>query len=308
MADPTPTLLTSLHADPSTRWLQDLMAHAHRHEASDIHFEPAAAGLGVRLRIDGQLQTHPSPDGQWRDRIISKIKVLSRLDIAEKRLPQDGRLQWPLGDLQLSLRVSTLPTLHGEKLVLRLLPTEQHPRPLESLGYTPGQLQQVKQALASPHGLILVTGPTGSGKSATLMACMQSLIHLSLNITTVEDPVEQTVVGINQVSINEKIGFDFPTALRALLRQDPDVLMVGEIRDLQTALVAAQAAQTGHLVLSTLHTNTAASAVLRLRHMVVPPDHLAASLRLVCAQRLVRLLCTHCRLPTPSGHWRAAAG
>lgn len=305
MADSPSALSSGLHGDPSTRWLQDLMSFAHGHQASDIHFEPSAAGLGVRLRIDGQLQAYPAPNGQWRDRIVSKIKVLSRLDIAEKRLPQDGRLQWSLSDASLSLRVSTLPTVHGEKLVLRLLPTEQRPRAIDSLGYTRDQLHQVRRALASPHGLILVTGPTGSGKSATLMACLQSLLHLSLNITTVEDPVEQMVSGINQVSINEKIGFDFPTALRALLRQDPDVLMVGEIRDLPTAMVAAQAAQTGHLVLSTLHTNTAASAVLRLRHMGVPSDHLAASLRLVCAQRLVRLLCLHCRSQNAPGRWQA---
>lgn len=305
MADSILSHASNHQSDPVSRWAQDLLAHAHQNRASDIHLEPLQNDLCVRLRIDGQLMTYPSPVASWRDRIISKFKVLSRMDIAEKRLPQDGRLQWPVNGISLGLRISSIPTMNGEKLVLRLLPTEQTPRSLSALGYTPDQLAQVQRALASPHGLILVTGPTGSGKSATLMAHLQSLDHRSLNITTIEDPVEQVLQGINQIGINEKIGLDFPTTLRALLRQDPDVLLVGEVRDLSTAMVAAQAAQTGHLVLSTLHTNTAASAILRLRHMGVPADHLAACVRLVCAQRLVRLLCTHCKSMRPNGSWHA---
>jgi type II secretory ATPase GspE/PulE/Tfp pilus assembly ATPase PilB-like protein len=305
MADPLTLHASTLQTDPISRWVQDLLSHAHRMRASDVHLEPLPNDLCVRLRIDGHLSMYPSPNPSWRDRIISKFKVLSRMDIAEKRLPQDGRLQWTVSGISLGLRISSIPTLNGEKLVLRLLPTDQKPRSLNTLGFSSEQLNQVQRALASPHGLILVTGPTGSGKSATLMAHLQSLDHQSLNITTVEDPVEQVLKGINQIGINEKIGLDFPTTLRALLRQDPDVLLVGEIRDLSTAMVAAQAAQTGHLVLSTLHTNTAVSAVLRLRHMGVPADHLAACLRMVCAQRLVRLLCVHCKFKRPNGSWHA---
>ncbi len=287
--------------DPSARWLNDLMTEAVQRRASDIHLEPTPGGLTVRLRIDGRLKPLPAPDPLWRDRVLARFKVLARMDIAEKRLPQDGRAQWRLADRWVNLRVSSLPTVQGEKMVLRLLPGVQRPPELSSLGYTPTQLAGLTSALRSPHGLVLVTGPTGSGKSATLMACLGSLDAQALNITTVEDPVEQLLADVNQVSVNDKIGFDFPTALRALLRQDPDVLMVGEIRDLPTALVASQAAQTGHLVLSTLHTNTAASAVVRLRHMGVPADHLAACLRLVMAQRLVRLLCPHCKRTSATG-------
>ena len=305
MVDPSVPHLSLAQSDPVARWVNELLSHAHQNRASDIHLEPLPNELKVRLRIDGHLMPYASPSVNWRDRIISKFKVMSRMDIAEKRLPQDGRLQWTSGNVSMGLRASSLPTLHGEKLVLRLLPNEQQPRTMNSLGYDPKQVEHVQQALSSPHGLILVTGPTGSGKSATLMACLQSLDQNSLNITTVEDPVEQVILGINQIGINEKIGLDFPTTLKALLRQDPDVLLVGEIRDLPTAMVAAQAAQTGHLVLSTLHTNSASSAVLRLRHMGVPADHLAACLRLVCAQRLVRLLCPHCKTLQTQGHWIA---
>ena len=302
----SPSFLPRLQADDAASlWLDQLLTLSLQDQASDLHFEPAGQCLRVRRRIDGLLQEVEVPAAIHPERMVSRLKILARMDIGEKRRPQDGRWAIDWQGERVHIRVSSMPTVRGEKLVLRLLPTEQRPRAIDSLGYTRDQLHQVRRALASPHGLILVTGPTGSGKSATLMACLQSLLHLSLNITTVEDPVEQMVSGINQVSINEKIGFDFPTALRALLRQEPDVQMVGEFRDLPTAMVAAQAAQTGHLVLSTLHTNTAASAVLRLRHMGVPSDHLAASLRLVCAQRLVRLLCLHCRSQNAPGRWQA---
>ena len=264
--------------------------------ASDLHFEPYEGFYRIRIRIDGQLQECLAPPLALRDRLVSRIKVLAKLDIAEKRLPQDGRLRVsPAGQPAMDLRVSSLPTLHGEKLVLRLIGAAPAQMSLEALGYDSAQQATLLQALARPHGMILVTGPTGSGKTLSMYSCLQRLNQPGVNICTAEDPAEIMMAGINQVSINEKAGLDFAAALRAFLRQDPDVIMVGEIRDLETADMALKAAQTGHLVFSTLHTNDAPSTLLRLRQMGVAPHNIAASVVLISAQRLLRRLCPHCR-------------
>ena len=283
---------------PLVLFLQQLIEQAQTQSASDIHFEPYEQVYRIRLRVDGQLREVAAPPLQVKDRIASRIKVLARLDIAEKRLPQDGRIQLALrrGGV-LDLRVSTLPTLHGEKLVVRLLDNRMGHWTLEELGYAPEELERLLHAIGRPDGLVLVTGPTGSGKTQSLYACLQRLNRPELNISTVEDPCEISLSGINQVNVQDKPGLSFSVALRAFLRQDPDVLMVGEIRDLETAEIAIQAAQTGHLVLSTLHTRNAVSALTRLRNMGIARYNLASSVSLVSAQRLVRKLCPQCRQP-----------
>ena len=278
------------------RLLDRLLQLAGELRASDLHFEPYEGIYRIRIRIDGQLQECLAPPLALRDRLVSRIKVLSKLDIAEKRLPQDGRLRLsPPGQPAMDFRVSSLPTLHGEKLVLRLIDAAPAQMSFDALGYDSAQQATLLQALARPHGMILVTGPTGSGKTLSMYSCLQWLNRPGLNICTAEDPAEIMLPGINQVSINEKAGLDFATALRAFLRQDPDVIMVGEIRDLETADMALKAAQTGHLVFSTLHTNDAPSTLLRLRQMGVAAHNIAASVVLISAQRLLRRLCPHCR-------------
>jgi type IV pilus assembly protein PilB len=278
------------------RLLDRLLLLAYELRASDLHFEPYEGSFRVRIRIDGQLQPCLAPPLTLRDRLVSRIKVLAKLDIAEKRLPQDGRLSLSLpGAAAADFRVSSLPTVHGEKLVLRLIDAAPAQLALDALGYDSAQQATLLQALARPHGMVLVTGPTGSGKTLSMYSCLQWLNRPGINISTAEDPVEIMLPGINQVSINEKAGLDFATALRAFLRQDPDVIMVGEIRDLETADMALKAAQTGHLVFSTLHTNDAPSTLLRLRQMGVAAHNIAASVVLITAQRLLRRLCTHCR-------------
>lgn len=292
---------------PLVLFLQQLIEEAQAQTASDIHFEPYEQVYRIRLRVDGQLREVAAPPLQVKDRIAARIKVLSRLDIAEKRLPQDGRIQLVLRHGgTLDLRVSTLPTLHGEKLVVRLLDNRVGQWTLAELGYAPEELERLLQAVERPDGLVLVTGPTGSGKTQSLYACLQRLNRPELNISTVEDPCEISLAGINQVNVQDKPGLTFSVALRAFLRQDPDVLMVGEIRDLETAEIAIQAAQTGHLVLSTLHTRNAVSALTRLRNMGIARYNLASSVSLVSAQRLVRKLCPQCRQPDP--HALALAG
>jgi len=278
------------------RLLDRLLLLAYELRASDLHFEPYEGSFRVRIRIDGQLRPCLAPPLALRDRLVSRIKVLAKLDIAEKRLPQDGRLSLSLpGAAAADFRVSSLPTVHGEKLVLRLIDAAPAQLALDALGYDSAQQATLLQALARPHGMVLVTGPTGSGKTLSMYSCLQWLNRPGINICTAEDPVEIMLPGINQVSINEKAGLDFATALRAFLRQDPDVIMVGEIRDLETADMALKAAQTGHLVFSTLHTNDAPSTLLRLRQMGVAAHNIAASVVLITAQRLLRRLCTHCR-------------
>ena len=263
--------------------------------ASDIHFESHEGGLRVRFRMDGLLHLEmPNVPGS-KDALLSRLKVLAGMDIAEKRLPQDGRFQYQHQNQTVDIRVSSLPTTHGEKLVVRLLHYAQQRPSLSALGYSEQDQALLMHALHKPHGLILMTGPTGSGKTLSLYSCLDILNTPERNVSTVEDPVEIHLTGINQVQINERAGLTFATSLRALLRQDPDVLMVGEIRDHETAEIAMQAAQTGHLVLATLHTNDAPSTLARLRHMGVAAFNVAASITLITAQRLVRCLCPACK-------------
>jgi len=285
---------------PVVVYIQKLLEQAVALRASDLHFEPYEHHYRVRMRIDGELREIDQPPMAFKDRLASRIKVLSRLDIAEKRLPQDGRMKLQLVDgRELDLRVSTLPTLFGEKLVVRVLDAQQAQLELTALGYESQDLKRLIEAIQRPHGMVLVTGPTGSGKTQSLYACLNLLNTPEVNIATVEDPCEIQMPGINQVNVQDKPGLTFAVALRAFLRQDPDILMVGEIRDLETAQIAIQASQTGHLVLSTLHTNDATGTLVRLRNMGVAAYNIAASVSLVTAQRLVRRLCERCRQPRP---------
>ena len=282
---------------PVVRYIQDLLARLVGERASDVHFEPFAEDFRIRARIDGVLHEVARPDLNLREQLTVRLKIMAQLDIAEKRLPQDGRLKLTITPNQsVDCRISTLPTLFGEKVVVRFLNAQDTTLDLHGLGYEPEQLRIVEETLKHPHGMVLMTGPTGSGKTVSLYACLNVLNHEGVNISTVEDPVEIFMHGINQVSINEKAGVQFATALRAFLRQDPDILMVGEIRDLETADIAVKAAQTGHLVFSTLHTNDATMALTRLLQMGVTAYNVAASVNLIVAQRLVRRLCA-CKKP-----------
>ena len=278
-------------------WLEHTLGKALALQASDLHLEPQEGQLRVRCRVDGLLQDLPSPPSLWRERLVSRIKVLSRLDIAEKRAPQDGRMKFKLGAQAVDLRISTLPTLHGEKIVIRILNLQAAHLQLDALGLSAHESERLVQALQRPNGMVLITGPTGSGKTVTLYSCLSRLNTPQVNISTVEDPSEILLPGANQVNVHERAGLSFASALRSLLRQDPDIVMVGEIRDLETADIAIKAAQTGHLVLSTLHTNDAPSTLTRLRHMGVAPFNIASSVCLITAQRLVRRLCPLCKAP-----------
>jgi type IV pilus assembly protein PilB len=265
--------------------------------ASDIHIEPFDNKISLRYRIDGKLYNIPPPAPHLHLPIVSRIKILAKLDIAEKRLPQDGAIGAKLEDRMVDIRVSTIPTVWGEKVVMRILDKSAVPLQLSSLGFDARQVEQLKKALDSPYGLFFVTGPTGSGKSTTLYSCLSETIDPTINVMTVEDPVEYKIEGINQVAIKQEIGLTFAMALRAFLRQDPDVIMVGEVRDLETASICVRAALTGHFVLSTLHTNDAASAVTRLVDIGVPSYLLTPSLVMIVAQRLARKLCPKCKEP-----------
>jgi len=275
--------------------LDEILKQAIAQGASDIHFETGEANFRARFRIDGILRTAATPPLHLRDAMVSRLKVLARMDIAEKRVPQDGRIQYPYQGRNIDLRVSSLPTLHGEKMVVRLLNINRQRPSLETLGYEPDDQARLLAAIAQPHGMVLMTGPTGSGKTLSLYSCLELLNKPEVNISTVEDPSEIQLPGANQVNINERAGVTFASTLRALLRQDPDIIMVGEIRDFETASIAIQAAQTGHLVLSTLHTNDAPSTLARLRHMGIESFNVAASLILIVAQRLMRRLCPVCK-------------
>ena len=297
--------LTSQPNDSITRWLNNLLSQCLQDQASDLHFEPGGSSLRVRRRIDGQLEDIEVPAHVHPERMTSRLKILAKLDIGEKRRPQDGRWSIDWQGERIHFRVSTLPTVRGEKMVLRIMRLHAQLGPLDDLGYAPDDLVKLRQALRQPDGLILFTGPTGAGKTLSLYQCLNEINAPHINIATVEDPVEIILPGVHQVSVHEAIGLDFATCLRALLRQDPDVLMVGEIRDLATARVAVQAAQTGHLVLSTLHCNDAVHALVRLQDLGLPGYHVATCLRLITAQRLVRRLCLNCRLQNEPGQWTA---
>jgi general secretion pathway protein E len=265
-----------------------------REQASDIHFEPYEARSVVRFRVDGVLRDVIEPPRALHAALVSRLKVMASLDIAEKRLPQDGRMALKLGDKSVDVRVSTLPTGPGERVVLRLLDKDTARLDLAALGMSEATLGAIDRLIREPHGIVLVTGPTGSGKTTTLYAAMSRLDRGSLNVMTVEDPIEFALDGVAQTQVNPKIELNFARSLRSILRQDPDIIMIGEIRDLETAQIAVQASLTGHLVLATLHTNDAVSAVTRLADMGVEPYLLASSLLGVLAQRLVRRLCPDC--------------
>lgn len=287
---------------PIVRYVQRILTEALKRQASDIHFEPYEKMYRVRYRIDGILQETSQPPLSARAKIAARIKIMSLLNTTETRIPQDGRMRISLGpDLQkVDFRVSTLPTLFGEKIVLRLLDSTRSVLGIDQLGFNSRQKKDLMDALDSPHGMLLVTGPTGSGKTVSLYTFLNVLNKETINISTVEDPAEINIPGINQVNINEKIGLTFAKALRSLLRQDPDVIMVGEIRDIETADISIKASQTGHKVLSTLHTNDAVSTIVRLKNMGVETYNIASSVNLVIAQRLVRKLC-QCKSPLPEG-------
>ena len=282
---------------PVVRFLQKLLLDAIGEGASDLHFEPYEKFYRVRFRLDGQMREVAQPPLAIKERLSTRIKVLSRLDIAEKRVPQDGRMKIALsGTRAIDFRVSTLPTLFGEKIVMRILDASQAKMGIDALGYDPDQKQILLDCVQRPYGMVLVTGPTGSGKTVSLYTCLNILNKPDINISTAEDPAEIQLAGMNQVNLNEKAGLTFASALRAFLRQDPDVIMVGEIRDLETADIAIKAAQTGHMVLSTLHTNDAPGTLVRLSNMGVAPFNIASSIILITAQRLARKLCT-CKQP-----------
>jgi general secretion pathway protein E len=293
-------LLDSQDEAPIIRLINALLTQAVREGASDIHIEPYERHSVVRLRRDGLLHDIARPHRGLHAAMASRIKIMASLDIAEKRLPQDGRIVLRLAGRQVDVRVSTVPTTHGERLVLRLLDKSGSLIGLDALGMAAATRQRFAGLLAQPHGILLVTGPTGAGKSTTLYAALQTLDAGRLNIVTAEDPVEYELPGIAQIQVNPRIELDFARALRAILRQDPDVILIGEIRDLETAQIAVQASLTGHLVLATLHTNDAAAAVTRLVDMGVEPFLLASTLRGVLAQRLVRRLCPDCRRAVPA--------
>jgi general secretion pathway protein E len=295
---PMDDLVSLANEAPVVKLVNFLLLEALESRASDVHLEGYADTLRVRYRLDGVLQDAPSPPSHLAPAVISRLKIMAELDIAERRLPQDGRIRLRLQDRQVDVRVSTLPTLHGESVVLRLLDKERGRIGLEGIGMAEDTLAAFSEAIARPHGIVLATGPTGSGKTTTLYAAIDKIRTGREKILTVEDPVEYELVGVPQVPVNEKVGVTFATALRALLRQDPDVMLVGEIRDVETAEIATQAALTGHLVLSTLHTNDAAGALTRLLELEVAPYLVASTVEAVLAQRLVRVICSACKRET----------
>ena len=280
---------------PVVRFLQKMLIDAINARASDLHFEPYEYHYRVRFRVDGELREITQPPIAIKDKLASRIKVISRLDIAEKRVPQDGRMKLKFGNRAIDFRVSTLPTLFGEKIVIRILDPSSAKLGIDALGYEKIEKDRLMQAIQRPYGMVLVTGPTGSGKTVSLYTCLNILNQPGVNISTVEDPAEINLPGVNQVNVNDKAGTTFSVALKAFLRQDPDIIMVGEIRDLETADIAIKAAQTGHMVLSTLHTNDAPGTLTRLLNMGVAPFNIASSILLITAQRLARRLCEVCK-------------
>jgi len=282
---------------PVVRFLQKMLIDAINARASDLHFEPYEYNYRVRFRIDGELREITQPPIAIKDKLASRIKVISRMDISEKRVPQDGRMKLKFGNKAIDFRVSTLPTLFGEKVVIRILDPSSAKLGIEALGYEKIEKDRLMTAIQRPYGMVLVTGPTGSGKTVSLYTCLNILNQPGVNIATVEDPAEINLPGINQVNVNDKAGLTFAAALKSFLRQDPDIIMVGEIRDLETADIAIKAAQTGHMVMSTLHTNDGPTTLTRLMNMGVAPFNIASSVLLITAQRLARKLCENCKKP-----------
>ena len=289
---------TDVDDAPVVKFLQKMLLDAYGMRASDLHFEPYEHTYRVRFRIDGELREIASPPVSIKDKLASRIKVISKLDISEKRVPQDGRMKLKVGtDRVIDFRVSTLPTMFGEKIVIRILDPSSAKLGIEALGYEKVEKDRIMAAISRPYGMILVTGPTGSGKTVSLYTCLNLMNKPGVNIATAEDPCEINLPGVNQVNVNDRAGLTFAVALKSFLRQDPDVIMVGEIRDLETADIAIKAAQTGHLVLSTLHTNDAPTTLTRMRNMGIAPFNIASSVILITAQRLARRLCANCKQP-----------
>lgn len=297
-ADDAETGSSEVDDAPIVKFLQKMLLDAFSMRASDLHFEPFEHTYRVRFRVDGELREIASPPVAIKEKLAARIKVISKLDISEKRVPQDGKMKIKVGaDRVIDFRVSTLPTMYGEKIVIRILDPSSAKLGIDALGYEPVEKERLLSAIARPYGMVLVTGPTGSGKTVSLYTCLNILNKPGVNIATAEDPAEITLPGVNQVTMNEKAGMTFPVALKAFLRQDPDIIMVGEIRDLETADIAIKAAQTGHLVMSTLHTNDAPTTLTRMRNMGIAPFNIASSVILITAQRLARRLCTACKAP-----------
>jgi len=293
-----PGATTDIDDAPVVKFLQKILMDAINMGASDLHFEPFEKFYRIRFRVDGVLREMAQPPLAIKEKLASRIKVISKLDISEKRVPQDGRMKLVLSKSRaIDFRVNTLPTLFGEKIVMRILDPAQAQMGIDSLGYDPDQREILLEAIHRPYGMVLVTGPTGSGKTVSLYTCLNILNKPGINISTAEDPAEINLPGVNQVNVNDRAGLTFPIALKAFLRQDPDIIMVGEIRDLETADIAIKAAQTGHMVFSTLHTNDAPATLTRLMNMGVAPFNIASSVILITAQRLARRLCT-CKQPT----------
>jgi type IV pilus assembly protein PilB len=283
---------------PVVKFLQKMLLDAFSMRASDLHFEPFEHTYRVRFRVDGELREIASPPVAIKEKLAARIKVISKLDISEKRVPQDGKMKLKIGpDRVIDFRVSTLPTMYGEKIVIRILDPSSAKLGIDALGYEPVEKERLLAAIGRPYGMVLVTGPTGSGKTVSLYTCLNILNKPGVNIATAEDPAEITLPGVNQVSMNDKAGMTFPVALKAFLRQDPDIIMVGEIRDIETADISIKAAQTGHLVMSTLHTNDAPTTLTRMRNMGIAPFNIASSVILITAQRLARRLCPNCKAP-----------
>jgi type IV pilus assembly protein PilB len=283
---------------PVVKFLQKMLLDAFSMRASDLHFEPFEHTYRVRFRIDGELREIATPPVAIKEKLASRIKVISKMDISEKRVPQDGKMKLKVGpDKVIDFRVSTLPTLFGEKIVIRILDPSSAKLGIDALGYDPEEKERLLKAISRPYGMVLVTGPTGSGKTVSLYTCLNILNKPGVNISTAEDPSEINLPGVNQVNVNDKAGLTFAAALKSFLRQDPDIIMVGEIRDLETADIAIKAAQTGHLVLSTLHTNDAPTTLTRMRNMGIAPFNIASAVILITAQRLARRLCPNCKAP-----------
>ena len=307
VAEETPEVIDSganeVEDAPVVKFLHKMLLDAFNMRASDLHFEPYEHQYRVRFRIDGELKEISSPPIAIKDKLASRIKVISRMDISEKRVPQDGRMKLKVGpDRVIDFRVSTLPTLFGEKIVIRILDPSSAKLGIDALGYEPEEKERLLHAIGRPYGMILVTGPTGSGKTVSLYTCLNLLNKPGVNIATAEDPSEINLPGVNQVNVNEKAGLTFAVALKSFLRQDPDIIMVGEIRDLETPDISIKAAQTGHLVLSTLHTNDAPTTLTRMRNMGIAPFNIASSVILITAQRLARRLCPACKAPADVPH------